>query len=204
MRNALYILVIACFILISSPNIFAQDIQTNPEQDQSEIKSESLKAEMYVYASWNGMSDEQKRSAIIDQSRNFIGSRGGQCKYFVQKVVVQPISGILLPSNYENFYDPFDRARWNYSSEVAVVYQWLGLLSSISQLKLKNGFIIQWRMNNSARTPHTMIVEAVGLYTIQVIDSNFSTNNDEIVRRHWIDLNWIRANVSAGTVYQVR
>lgn len=204
MRNALRFLFIVFFTLISFSTILAQDLQTNPEQDLSRIKSDSLKGEMLAYASWTAMSDEQKRATIINQSRNFIGTKGGQCKSFVQKIVVQPISGILLPLNYENPYDPFDRARWNYSSEVNVVYQWLGLLSSISQLKLKPGHIIQWRMSNGTRTPHTMVVEAVGLYTIQVIDSNFGTNNDEIVRRHWIDLNWIRTNVSAGTVYQVR
>lgn len=200
MRNAFKFLFTIAFILISASTIYAQDLQESPEQDLEKIKSDSLKNEMLVYASWTTMSEELKRLTIIARAKSYIGKYGGQCKFFVQKTVVEPISGILLPQNYSNSADPYHLARWHYSNEVEVIYQWLGNVSSISSMKLKPGYVVQWRMKDG--TPHTFIVEAIGLYTIQAIDSNFVAPTT--VGRHWMELNWINQNVAAGTVYRVK
>lgn len=105
-------------------------------------------------------------------------SHGGQCKEWVRDIVKRASKNAGGPQRNipPNKPRPRDYA-WINDPNMSWV---IGLSAPIQNVSA--GWILQLRMFNG--TPHTFIVSDITSTHVKMLDSNWSSNNDEIVRNH--------------------
>lgn len=105
---------------------------------------------------WMGLTISQKKTAIINQALAYpLGSYGGQCKEWVQMLVVKPASRgpsessghVLLPPNNPAPYDYY----WQTDYAYHVAPQWGRPIEQVER-----GDIVQMHLKSGY--PHTIIV----------------------------------------------
>ena len=123
---------------------------------------------------WHSLSQQQRNQRIVDYANRDVGKWGGQCKAWVQGRVVFDASGghVWLPLNQP---PPNDWMWYNDANGHAV-----GMSMPIENVQV--GMIIQMKLKSGS--PHTAIIAGKSSTGVTFIDSNWSTNNDEIVRVH--------------------
>jgi len=159
--------------------------------------------------SWSSLSDEERNKEILAKAKTWINKEGGQCKTWIQ-VVVDAASDRTshLPLNYIEAGDMYNKAKWQDSPNVEVV--WQGAYHSPAGFpgSIKPGNIIQFRFlgnhNNSddATGLHTALIKSVDSLSMTWIDSNWK--GKELVRQHVFSISDWSEKIEAWTVYQVK
>ena len=159
--------------------------------------------------SWSSLSNEERNKEILDEAKARINEVGGQCKAWIQNVV-NIASGQLnhLPQNHIKAGDMYNKAKWQDSPNVEVVWQRAYQSPAGFPRSIKPGNIIQFRYqgnhNNSddATGLHTALIESVDSLSMTWIDSNWK--GKELVRQHVFSLSDWSKTIEAWTVYQVK
>ena len=142
---------------------------------------------------WHYQLNQGQRDSLID-SQGYTDALnriyGGDCKSYARNLVLKVSRNIVnLPSNSSD-------SSWYPDPNVTQVSEpWWGLY---------NGQIVQMRIQfaDGHYGHHTAVVDGHDLYGVWFIDSNFCSANT--VCRHYLTYDYLRAKVTAYSVYDIK
>lgn len=130
--------------------------------------------------SWTSMTQTQRNQALVSYGLPLVGSWGAQCKEFARTVVKGASQAAGGPQrDIPPTQSPPNDYMWvNDPTNYPYV---IGMSAPIQNVSI--GWILQLRMFSGI--PHTFIVSGKDAGGVWMLDSNWSSNNDEIVRNHY-------------------
>ncbi|OIO46908.1 MAG: hypothetical protein COY09_01700 [Candidatus Portnoybacteria bacterium CG_4_10_14_0_2_um_filter_39_11] len=168
---------------------------------------------------WNWTTQYQRSQAILAVAQNELNNKAvypcdpkkvvGQCKWWVQQIVVKTASGgLIIPNTYEGGGD-YNLACWqpgpfNPLACTKIIWQscarqrgfcWAYYPTAI----LAPGHIVQYRWNNGGL--HTAIIKSISSTNMIWIDCNW--NMDCRVTEHSFSIKQWNNNIAAFTVYEI-